>query len=336
MTTENEKLVQYRLSVLEIAKSLGDVSKACKLMGMGRTQFYKYKRRYEIYGLEGLKNLPPIHKYHPMTTPHKIGKQIISLSINHPQWGCYRISDHLTTMDISVSGPTIQKILTKNELGTRYQRALNLQEKWFTKEIKHTDEQISFIEKVDPCFRERHIESVMPGGLLAHHIFSLGKIYNIGKAYMQIFIDTYCGYSFIHLHTEKSQKHFKSIINNQVLPQYNAWKLPINRIIANNNPEFYGNNINKLKHFLSQLYKKHLIETDFCSLINGFTECFYITIMSEFLRKALRKRSYASIQSLQVDINRWLTYYNYEREHSCYRYLGNKPIELIKKFTNNE
>jgi len=127
--TDDEKIVKYRLKVLKLAETLGNVSKACKILGMDRSTFYRYKRRFEKYGLKGLKNLPPIHKFHPKTTPPKTEKKIISLSQNHPQWGCYRISDHLKTKGISVSGPTIQKILTKNGLGTRYQRALNLQEK---------------------------------------------------------------------------------------------------------------------------------------------------------------------------------------------------------------
>jgi len=120
--TQEEKIVNYRLGVLQLAELLENVSKACKLMGMSRTQFYKYKYRFQTHGLEGLKNLPPIHKYHPMTTTPKLKKKIISLSLKHPQWGCYRISDRLRSKGISISGPTIQKILTKNDLGLRYQR----------------------------------------------------------------------------------------------------------------------------------------------------------------------------------------------------------------------
>jgi hypothetical protein len=36
---------------------------------VSRTRFYEYKRRFQTHGLEGLKDLPPIAKSHPITTP---------------------------------------------------------------------------------------------------------------------------------------------------------------------------------------------------------------------------------------------------------------------------
>ncbi len=63
-----EKVARNRLSFLELAQLLGNVSQACKQRGMTRTQFYEYKRRFQTHGLEGLKDLPPIHKNHPQTT----------------------------------------------------------------------------------------------------------------------------------------------------------------------------------------------------------------------------------------------------------------------------
>ena len=63
-----EKIAHQRLSVLQLAEALENVSAACRQRGMARTQFYEYKRRCELQGLEGLKDLPPIHKTHPQTT----------------------------------------------------------------------------------------------------------------------------------------------------------------------------------------------------------------------------------------------------------------------------
>jgi len=44
--TAEEKLAHQRLSVLELAQTLGNVSEACRQRGMSRTQFYEYKRRF--------------------------------------------------------------------------------------------------------------------------------------------------------------------------------------------------------------------------------------------------------------------------------------------------
>ncbi len=46
--TAEEKLARHRLSVLELGQALGNVSEACRRRGMTRTQFYDYKRRFEL------------------------------------------------------------------------------------------------------------------------------------------------------------------------------------------------------------------------------------------------------------------------------------------------
>jgi len=69
------KLAKHRLSALQLAEALGNVSEACRRRGISQTQFYEYKRRFQAHGLEGLKDLPPIHKFHPQTTPPEVVKK---------------------------------------------------------------------------------------------------------------------------------------------------------------------------------------------------------------------------------------------------------------------
>jgi len=81
------KLAKQRLSALQLAEALGNVSEACRRRGISRTQFYEYKRRFQTHGLEGLKDLPPIHKTHPQTTPPEVVEKILELSLANPMWG---------------------------------------------------------------------------------------------------------------------------------------------------------------------------------------------------------------------------------------------------------
>jgi hypothetical protein len=75
------KLAKQRLSLLELAEALNNVSEACRRRGISRTQFYEYKRRFQTRGLEGLKDLPPVHKSHPQTTPPEV---VEKLALKHP------------------------------------------------------------------------------------------------------------------------------------------------------------------------------------------------------------------------------------------------------------
>ena len=42
--TQNQKIIRPKLGVLELAKQLGNVSQACKMMGYSRDSFYALSR----------------------------------------------------------------------------------------------------------------------------------------------------------------------------------------------------------------------------------------------------------------------------------------------------
>ncbi len=119
--------------------------------------------------------MPPIHNTHPQTTLPEVEEKIIATSLEHPSWGCTRLSAFLKLEGISVGSPTTQKILIKHTLGSKYQRWLKIEEKHLTEGIPLTPEQIEKIEKYDPCFKERHVESGRSGELLSHDTFYVGS-----------------------------------------------------------------------------------------------------------------------------------------------------------------
>ena len=53
-TVQKEKIARRKLSLLQIAQELGNVSKACKIVGYSRQQFYEIRRNFQLYGADGL------------------------------------------------------------------------------------------------------------------------------------------------------------------------------------------------------------------------------------------------------------------------------------------
>jgi len=54
MTTER-KLIMRKISLLDLAEQLQNVSEACRIMRVSRDTFYRVKQAYEEDGIEGLK-----------------------------------------------------------------------------------------------------------------------------------------------------------------------------------------------------------------------------------------------------------------------------------------
>ena len=107
----------------------------------------------------------------------------------------------------------LQNILNKEGLGTRYERWLKLGEKTAEKEIKLSAEQVAFIEKQNPCFRERHVESSRPGELLSQDTFFVGHLKGVGKVYLHAVVDTYSSFAFGFLHVSKQPEAAVAVLN---------------------------------------------------------------------------------------------------------------------------
>lgn len=58
--TAKKKIAQKRVTLLQLAERLRNVSEACRHHGVSRSQFYEYKRAFQERGLEGLMDRPPI------------------------------------------------------------------------------------------------------------------------------------------------------------------------------------------------------------------------------------------------------------------------------------
>jgi len=330
------KLAHKRLSVLELAQELGSITEACRRAGMDRTSFYEWKRRFQTHGLEGLKDLPPVVKNHPFSTPQKTVDKVLQLAGLNPTWGCNRISDHLALEGISLSSVTIQSLLNKNGMGSRYERLLKLEERSLQEGIELSAEQIKLIEKANPVFKERHVESSRPGELLCQDNFYVGQLKGVGKVYLHTVVDTYSSYAFGFLHTSKQPEAAVAVLHNDVLPFYEEREIPINKILTDNGREYCGTEATQTTHPF-ELYLllndiRHKRTKVARPQTNGFVERFHRTVLDEFFRLAFRTKLYLSVSELQADFDVWLHAYNRERPHQGYRNLGKRPIDTVNEF----
>ena len=58
MSSLNQNVIRHKIGLLNLATELGNVSKACKVMGLSRDTFYRYQNAVAEGGVEALV-IPP-------------------------------------------------------------------------------------------------------------------------------------------------------------------------------------------------------------------------------------------------------------------------------------
>ena len=335
--TAKQKVAHRKLSMLQLAEKLRNVSEACRIMGYSRQQFYEIKRSFQEHGFDGLLDKPPVPNTVPTRTPPEIEKKVIDLSIQHPSWGQQRVADELILVNVQLAPVTVRNIWLRHDLQTRYKRLLKLEEKTAGKKVKLTEEQIRLLEKHNPEFKERHVESPRPGYLISQDTFFVGVMKGVGRIYLQAAVDTFCSLAFGKLYTAKIPITAADLLNDRVLPFYEEEGVDINAVLTDRGTEFKG----RLDRHAYELFLElNDIEHRLCKVAtprtNGFVERFNRTVLDEFFREAFRKKFYASVEELQADLDTWLDHYNHQRPHRGYRNMGRRPYETFtqgKKLT---
>ena len=77
--TQAERDISRKLKVLNYAKVNGNVSKACRHFGISREIFYRWKRRYELYGEESLINSKPCPQNIKSRIPKEVKEKVLYL-----------------------------------------------------------------------------------------------------------------------------------------------------------------------------------------------------------------------------------------------------------------
>lgn len=327
-----QKIIKPKIGLLELAKSLGNISAACKTMGYSRDSYYRFQELYEMGGEEALLDMTRKKPIIANRVDPKVEQAVLAMAIEYPAYGQLRVSNELKKDGVMVSPGGVRSIWLRNDLNNMKKRLKALEAKMAQDGIILTEAQLQALEKRKNMKEANgEIDTQHPGYLGSQDTYYVGYFKGVGKVYAQVYIDTYARVADAKLYEDKTALTAADMLNDRILPWYEEEGIPILRILTDRGTEYKGNIENHAYQlFLSIAGIEHSTTKAYSPQTNGICERFNKTMKQEFFEVAMRKKIYSSLEELQKDLDTWLDYYNNERPHSgkfCY---GKTPMQTFK------
>jgi transposase InsO family protein len=325
--TRQEKIIKSKVGLLQLAKELKNVSRACKTLGYSRDSFYRFR---ELYATGGEAALVDMSKRQPVPKNRvapEVETAVVEMGIEQPTWGQVRVANELAKRGLSVSSSGVRTVWQRHDMENMKKRLRLLEAKMAQEGTVLTEAQVAALEQ-HRLEKEAHgeFESEHAGYCGAQDTFYVGTLKGVGRIYQQTFVDTYSKVAFAKLYQDKTPVTAADLLNDRVVPFFEEHGICLLRVLTDRGTEFCGiADSHAYELYLAIEDIEHTRTKVRRPQTNGICERFHKTVLDEFYRIAFRKKLYASLEELQADLDAWIRTFNEERPHQGRWCFGKTP-----------
>ncbi len=110
MNSVTQGVIKHKVGLLNLAAELGNVSRACKVMGFSRDTFYRYKSAVDVGGVEALLEANRKRPNPKNRVDQATEDAVLAFSLDQPAYGQVRVSNELRKVGVFISPSGVRSI----------------------------------------------------------------------------------------------------------------------------------------------------------------------------------------------------------------------------------
>lgn len=305
-----------------------NVANTCRIFGISRTIYYRWKKAYKEGGMQGLEEKSKKVDRMPNRTPKPLEEEILAYIHEFPEDGPKRIYYEMKTRGYKISESGVYKVMRRKKLTKKEERRKFSRSHFVSNTGKKKENNSLFKDK---------ISVKKPGDLLIQGIDYMGSFQGVGRIYQYSLYDLYSGLAIVRIYGKKSEIDVGFLFDRKIRYLCKTFKVSIRNLCTRYHREFLpcfiGNAM--LQRTMTDLCINHQFideQHDFVREANGFQK----SLREVFYKKIEKEEEHLNFHQLEGELEYFVRQHNFFRPYERGGNQGKTPVEVVLESSEME